>query len=361
MYLPLFMMRPKLFSFIAHATGWILFFSLMIAFASGTPGGQNIMARLLSPAFLLFCFIYLFLFYFNTYVLIPLLYFKKKYLLYFAIILVLFAGACFLKPYDHLLGSGSRPPETFMMPPGPKPEMRPPPGRTPVRTDIVSIVLFVTGWSLSTAICINRQWLITEKRVTRAEADKANAELSFLKAQINPHFLFNTLNNIYSLAVTNNENTAASIMKLSNIMRYVTDDIKDDYVSLGSEIQCMTDYIDLQRLRLGKTMNVDFNVSGNTDNKKIAPLILMTFIENVFKYGISNHEASAIVIKLVVEEHTITFFCQNKLFYTDRNAERAGIGIANTKQRLAHLYPDKHFLNINKENGLYTVQLSLQV
>jgi two-component system, LytTR family, sensor kinase len=362
MYLPLFMIRPKLFSFIAHATGWILFFSLMIAFVSGSPGRQNISARIFSPAFLLFCFIYLFLFYFNTYVLIPWLYLQKKYLLYFSIILVLFAGAFFLKPYDRLLGSGSHPPERLMMQSSSNPEMRPTPGiHKPIRTDIVSIVLFVTVWSLSTAICINRQWRITQKKVTQAEADKANAELSFLKAQINPHFLFNTLNNIYSLAVTNNENTAASIMKLSNIMRYVTDDIKDDYVSLENEIQCMTDYIDLQRLRLGKKMNVDFVVTGNTENKRIAPLILMTFIENVFKYGISNHESSAITIKLAVEEHTITFFCQNKLFDTKRNIERTGIGIANTKQRLAHLYPDKHFLNINKENGLYSVQLTLQV
>jgi two-component system LytT family sensor kinase len=362
MYLPLFMTRPKLFTLIAHATGWVLFFSLMIAFVSGTPGGQNIAERIFSPTFLLFCFIYLFLFYFNTYVLIPRLYLQKRYFVYFLIILILFAAIYFLKPYDHLLGSNSRPPQKLMMPPGPDPGMRPLPGdNRSIRTDIVSIVLFVAVWSFSTALCIIRQWRITEQRAARAETDKANAELSFLKAQINPHFLFNTLNNIYSLAVTNNENTAASIMKLSNIMRYVTEDVKDNFVSLQNEIDCMTDYIDLQRLRLGQKMNVDFIVSGNTENKKIAPLILMTFIENVFKYGISNHEASDITIKLAAEEHTITFFCENKLFDTRRNTESTGIGIANTKQRLVHLYPDKHFLNINKENGLYTVQLTLQV
>src|SRR5258706_5008534 len=192
MYLPLFMMRPGFCVLIAHVAGWILFFSLMIAFISGGPGGQSAMTRMFSPAFLLFCFIYLFLFYFNRYILIPRLYLPQKYLLYFLIILVLFAGAFFLKPYDHLLGRGFHPPENLMIPPGLGPEIRRPPGHASVRTDIVSIVLFVTVWSLSTALCVIRQWRITEKKVTRAEADKANAELSFLKAQINPHFLFNT-------------------------------------------------------------------------------------------------------------------------------------------------------------------------
>jgi LytS/YehU family sensor histidine kinase len=237
---------------------------------------------------------------------------------------------------------------------------RQPPGmRHPV--DLFAVFLLCTIWALSTAIRITQQWQQTEKRAVKAEADKANAELSFLKAQINPHFLFNTLNNIYSLAVRQNENTAASIMKLSNIMRYVTDDVNRDYVSLQSEVECITDYIDLQRLRLSKKVYVDFAVTGNTEGKKIPPLVLMTFIENVFKYGISSHEPSGINIKLFAEEKTITFFCQNKLFSTERKAERTGIGISNTRQRLLHLYPNRHLLNITTDDGLYTVQLTLQV
>lgn len=173
--------------------------------------------------------------------------------------------------------------------------------------------------------------------------------------------MFNTLNNIYSLAVRQNENTAASIMKLSNIMRYVTDDVNRDFVSLQSEVECITDYIDLQRLRLSKKVQVDFSVAGNTEGKRIPPLVLMTFIENVFKYGISNHEPSTITIKLFAEEKSITFFCQNKLFATERKAERTGIGIINTRQRLEHIYPNRHLLNITTDDALYTVQLTLQV
>src|SRR3990170_5410534 len=361
MYLPLQVMRRnKITLIIAHAAAWIFFYSLMLGFLSNSPGSPNIFNIVFSWPFLVFCIVYLFIFYVNTYLLIPRLYLEKKYSLYFISVLLLFAAVYFIQPFDDLMSHFTRG-GNGIKPPGPGPGMvrggPPPPGEPGGRhTDIISIVLFVTVWSLSTAMCIIRQWRITEKRVIQAEADKANAELSFLKAQINPHFLFNTLNNIYSLAITKNENTADSILKLSNIMRYVTDDIREDFVSLNNEIECMGDFIALQRLRLGKKMNIEFSVSGNTENKKIAPLILMTFIENAFKYGISNHEPSDIFIKISAEEHSITFFCQNKLFNTKRNTERTGIGIANTRQRVQYLYPDKHFLDIKTENGMFAVQ-----
>jgi LytS/YehU family sensor histidine kinase len=144
-------------------------------------------------------------------------------------------------------------------------------------------------------------------------------------------------------------------------MRYVTDDVTEDYVSLESEIDCLRDYIDLQKLRLGKKMTVEFLVEGGIAGKKIAPLILMNFIENVFKYGTSSHETSTIRIHLFVQNNNIVFFCQNKLFDAKPSTSRVGIGIQNTRQRLQRLYPDHHFLNITKENGFYTVQLTLQV
>jgi two-component system, LytTR family, sensor kinase len=365
------MIRPQAITIIAHVAGWLLFFSLFVGFVTNFWGNTDIVAKIFSSEFLLFYFVFLFLFYFNVYVLIPKLYLKKKYLVYFSIILALFVAVYFLKPFDRLMVASRPPHERVDMsplrdlrrdqPPGQRPNAREFQRRPPVRTDITSLILFVTVWSLSTALCIIKQWRLTEQRATKAEADKANAELSFLKAQINPHFLFNTLNNIYSLAVTNNENTAASIMKLSNIMRYVTDDIGEDFVPLESEIQCMTDYIDLQRMRLGKTMNVDLFISGPVADKKIAPLILMTFVENVFKYGISNHEPAAITIKLTVEGNQINFYCLNKLFDTKRNVDRtgSGIGITNTRQRLQHLYPGRHSLSIDSSNGYYTVQLIL--
>ncbi len=353
-------MRTKFINIISHVAGWVFFFSLVIGFFSNSPGNTSIMSELLSPPFLIFYTVFLFLFYLNMGILIPQLYLKKKYLFYFFAMLLLFSAVYFIKPFDGLMKLNPPPEVTGRMPP--PGEIMPDSGKpkTGRATDITSIILFVTVWSLSMALCIIRQWRLTEQRVMQAETDKANAELSFLKSQVNPHFLFNTLNNIYSMAMTKNENTAPSIMKLSNIMRYVTDEAGQDYVSLDSEVECMRDYIDLQRLRLGTKMNVDFSVTGNTTDKKIAPLILMTFVENVFKYGISSHEPSDIIIKLSADEHNLTFFCQNKLFETKRNMDRTGIGISNARQRLQHLYPNKYFLHISTGKGLFTVQLTIR-
>jgi two-component system, LytTR family, sensor kinase len=353
-------MRPKAINIVSHAAGWLFFFSLVVGFMANSPNSPHITSQILSPPFLIFYAVFLFLFYFNMAVLIPQLYLKKRYIIYFFIIGALFVAIFFIRPFDGLMKLNLPPGEMNRLPP-PGDGPRGPGGHGPLKmVDITSVILFITVWSLSTAICIIRQWRVTEQRALQAETDKVNAELSFLKSQVNPHFLFNTLNNIYSLAITKNENTAPSIMKLSNIMRYVTDEAGENFVQLESEVECMKDYIDLQRMRLGATMHVDFDVKGNTIDKKIAPLVLMTFVENVFKYGISSHEPSDIIIKLSADEHNITFFCQNKLFEAKRNTERTGIGIPNARKRLQHLYPNKHFLDISPENGLFTVQLTLQ-
>jgi LytS/YehU family sensor histidine kinase len=228
------------------------------------------------------------------------------------------------------------------------------------RLDIVGVFILMMVLALSFALEIARKWQKSIQDAARAEADKANAELSFLKAQINPHFLFNTLNNIYSLAVIKSEVTADSIMKLSNIMRYVTDEATEDFVPLQDEINCLTDYIELQRLRLGKKVTLEYDISGDASYKKITPLILMPFIENVFKYGTSNHEPSTITIKIIVEELTVNLFTSNKIFIHKESIERKGVGIANTIKRLQHLYPNRFLLNIDDSNGEYKVHLTLQ-
>lgn len=377
----------KASAFIIHGAGWLIFISLPLLFASGFQGSGNVLSTLVQPDHLFFYTSYIFLFYFNTVVLIPRLYLRKKYTMYFSIILLLLIAVIYLRPFDHLMtnsfqshmvrsmpGSPGFPPAQDSVPapsPGnPPPEFghgpppfpgRMPPGRRPAaRFDAVSLFLFIMILALSITAKISAQLQKTEQRVARAEADKANAELSFLKAQINPHFLFNTLNNIYSLAVTRSEYTADSIMKLSNIMRYVTDDSKEDYVNLQNEIDFIVDYIDLQRLRLGTNDRIDFSVSGDWKLQKIAPLILMPFVENVFKYGVSKHDESPIVIKLFAGPDFIEFFCRNKIYPVNRTMERTGIGISNTRQRLQYLYPGRYDLTIDTANDYYTVKLLLR-
>lgn len=352
-----------------HVIAWLLFIGLIIGFVSSSRMGSNMSPDFLSTPFILFFSVYIALFYLNYGLLIPKLYLKKKMGYYFAIAALLLLVIYFLRPFEQIMFH-SRP--RFGQMQGPPPFRdgispgNPPPGRpfhapSQFRFDITSLILFVMIWSLGMVLQILKQWRNTEQRAVQAEAEKATAELSFLKAQIHPHFLFNTLNNIYSMAVLKSEHTPAAILKLSNIMRYVTDEVKRNFVPLQKEVEYIRDYIDLQRLRLSNKVQLDFSVLGNTDGKMIAPLILMTFVENVFKYGISNHEPSLIKIRITAEENEIVFFCQNKISATPNMAESTGIGISNTKKRIEHLYPGKHLLSINSDNGLYTVQLALQL
>ncbi|RZJ68596.1 MAG: sensor histidine kinase, partial [Flavobacterium sp.] len=150
-----------------------------------------------------------------------------------------------------------------------------------------------------------------------------------------------------------------SIMRLSNIMRYVTDDAVQDFVLLKDEINCIRDYIELQRLRLGADAEINFKVTGQPGQKKIGPIILMTFIENAFKYGVTKKEKTVISISLIIEEDNVHFLCENKIYPNTTKLERAGVGIDNTQRRLKHLYPNKFELNINQNNELFSVRLSL--
>lgn len=351
------MTRSGIFGFFLHLTGWVFFYSMVLAFISADQPGREPVS-LFGPDFLLFYFVFPFIFYCNLFALIPGLFHKKYYVLYFLCFVLFFFLVFWLKPFDHIMRHSEmnqRPPP----PPLGDRKFMPPPSRQQ-RFDIMSTILFLMVWLFSSAIYVFQQWRSSEQRAFQAEADKAIAELSFLKAQVNPHFLFNTLNNIYSLAVTKSEHTAASIMKLSNIMRYVTDGAREDVVLLTEEIECMRDYIDLQRLRTGSNTEVIFDVSGDVSQKQVAPLLFMSFIENAFKYGVSNHEPSTIVIRLSADVKTIHFKIRNKLFETKSTMERTGIGQANALQRLERLYHNRHSIEITAKDGFYTVQLTLQ-
>lgn len=368
------MSRDKILPLLAHIIGWLLFFGLLAGFLYNIHPEHSFSSFLLTPAFLFFAAIYLFSYYFNTQVLVPFLYLRKQYFFYAGMILLMLAAVFFIRPFDSLI-SDIIMDRKIQLPPGPPPfDIEGMPGPEPVpggmlppgenqgifKTDIVSIVLYVMVISLGLALCIIKEWRISEQRALKAETEKANAELSFLKAQINPHFLFNTLNNIYSMVMVKHEYAADAVMKLSNIMRYITDEIRTDLVPLESEISCINDYIDLQRLRLGGKTTVETEIKGDTGSMQIAPLLLMTFVENAFKYGVSNHDSSVIRIELMAGESMIRFSCLNKLFPVQPHAERSGIGISNARKRLEHLYPGRYTLEISDENDYYSVKLILQ-
>lgn len=309
-----------------------------------------------------FCVLFVGVYLLHTKILFPKLYVAKKYLFYFAVITTLFAGIIVVRPFDRFISNPNR--SQQLQPPSLSPSTNvPPPPRDNPRPflDIVSIFIFLLAIIIGITIETNKQLRLTMQRVLMAETEKAQAELAFLKAQVNPHFLFNILNNIYTLALTQDGNTAPSIMKLSNMMRYLTDEAGNDEVSLSQEIACMTDYVDLQRLRLTQKTTIEYEIKGDAENKKIAPLILMAFVENVFKYGVSNHRNNKLVIRLIAEHNLINLYCENTINPDKKNEKRTGIGLENTKKRLQYIYPNKHILAVENNQTVFKINLSIHL
>ncbi len=192
------------------------------------------------------------------------------------------------------------------------------------------------------------------------ELEKQNSitELALLRSQINPHFLFNTLNNIHSFSSHDSEKTSFAIIKLSEIMRYMLYEANGEKVLLEKEIDYINNYIALQKLRFKERDFVKFTVDGKTLNMQIPPMIFLPFIENAFKHGTSSI-SNAIEIYIRIHNKEIYFRCTNQikaLTETEKN-QPGGLGIKNIKRRLDLLFPSSHILNIKKSNNVYFVEL----
>jgi LytS/YehU family sensor histidine kinase len=199
------------------------------------------------------------------------------------------------------------------------------------------------------------------QRWKQSEADKNKAELQSLKAQINPHFLFNTLNGIYMLAVKKSDQTPDAISKLSEIMRYVISDAQQATVPLEKEIAYIQNFVDLQRLRLTASTSLAFNIAGSYQHLHIEPLLLISFVENAFKYGLSTERQAHIDINLLVEGNTLSFQVKNDKASKVTQAEQEGIGLKNTLERLEKAYPQRFQLNIDDKATSFSVELKLEL
>jgi two-component system, LytTR family, sensor kinase len=294
-------------------------------------------------------------YYVNTHLIIPKLLDKKKFLSYTLIILALLVFYGFLPRIYHALFGDLLPQQAQ---PG-----RPPRMRNPPLVNSGNIALFLMVFVFSTGIKVINEWLRSEQRNKEIANEKLQAELSFLKAQINPHFLFNTLNNIYALASDQSEHTAPAIMKLSSIMRYVLTEARNDLVPLEKEILFTSHYIELQKMRLTGKTSIDFTINGDPLGRQIAPLLLLPFVENAFKYGISTRGSSPIRILLDIKKDSLYFSITNQKHFNTalRMADNTGIGISNTRRRLDLLYEDRYDLTIEDKTGEFSVHLNIPV
>ena len=211
---------------------------------------------------------------------------------------------------------------------------------------------------LSAVLKFTSDWFLNERIQRDLENQRLSAELAFLKSQINPHFLFNSLNSIYSLAYQRSETTPEAILKLSEIMRYMLYECNDNKVDLGKELLYLQNYIDLQKIRLGNNAFVDFEVNGLISSQQIVPLILISFIENAFKHGVANNPETPIFIRMDVKPDSLYFLVENKKHSFNKD-EAGGIGLNNVKRRLDILYPGKYTMNINNTPDAYSCELSL--
>ena len=211
---------------------------------------------------------------------------------------------------------------------------------------------------MSAALKFAIDWFLNERIQRDLENQRLSAELAFLKSQINPHFLFNSLNSIYSLAYQRSETTPEAILKLSEIMRYMLYECNDNRVDLEKELQYLQNFIDLQKIRFAGKAYIDYKISGKVDGQQIVPLLLITFIENAFKHGVANNPLTPIRLLIEVDEAHLHLYIQNKKHNNNRDAS-GGIGLNNVKRRLNLLYPGKYNLEIQDEENTYTVELSL--
>ena len=200
----------------------------------------------------------------------------------------------------------------------------------------------------------------TEKEKSKLQEEKRHAEVSFLRSQINPHFIFNTMNNIYSLVYHKSEKALPAIEKLSGIMRYVMKDNEEEKIELTKEINYLKDFIELQSLRSVGEANVQFTIEGDPEGKMIAPLLLVPFVENGFKHGVLNDDENPFLINLAIEKNNLTFRCSNKIAGGKKD-DSSGIGLQNVKRRLELLYPDEYQLNIDHSEKQYTITLNIEL
>ncbi|MEM9673380.1 MAG: sensor histidine kinase [Cyclobacteriaceae bacterium] len=216
--------------------------------------------------------------------------------------------------------------------------------------------------SLSALVYVAISWVSVQKQKIALTTQNRASELALLRAQINPHFLFNTLNNIYYLASTKSDNAGAAIIRLSEIMRYMIKEANAEKVTLEKEIDYIQGLIDLQRLRMENSTAIELNISGKVLNQKIAPMLLISFVENAFKHGTNELSTKGVMINLGVDDHVLSFRVLN-YYDPDHNVEESGFGLKNVKKRLELIYPDRFDLQIldYPEERKFEIKLTLRL
>ena len=326
-----------------------IFAFLCIPILSSPDFGEGWQLIYISPfqkSFVRFVFLLL-IFYTYYYVVIPKLFLAKKKLLFFAFVVFAYLGIIGIT--NAIFGNQRFMPRSKGFPNFPEP-------REPSEifdAQILIPYLLVIAFAFLIKMSNRLNEINTEKKI---------AEVSYLKAQINPHFLFNTLNSLYALTLQKSDEAPNAVLKLSGIMRYVVTESNQEYVTLDKELNYIKDYIALQKLRLDQNVILDFKIEGEPFGKAIAPLILIPFIENAFKYGINPDAESYILMQILIENQTLTMSVKNpKAAHSIDEELRTAEGLKNTQKRLDLMYTGRYNLSVFEDEKVYEVTLIIDL
>ena len=314
---------------IIYWMGGFAFFFLIVRIWEPFPEALEIATIIILPAFFpVYLHIYIFKFFFE----------QRKYALYIVTLILVIIVAQFLA--DILVQVVINEPDTHTSGAG---------------TAIFFIVF-------TTAFKYYKKGIKQQFKLQEAESKQLQTELALLKSQVNPHFFFNTLNNLYALSLDKSERVPEVILKISDLMRYVLESSKNKEVELNQEIEFLKNYLSLEKLRLSGNSDIKFNVEGNMDGKKIAPMLLIPFVENSFKHGVSaSTSGNYVYIDLKIEGNDLFFSIENnrQKNYEANKQSSSKSGLKNVTRRLELLYPDRHKLDIEEKEKSYKVNLKI--
>ena len=230
------------------------------------------------------------------------------------------------------------------------------------------IVLFFIVYIIITMLLkLSKSWFLVswlQKELLEKEKQKTVVELKALKAQINPHFFFNTLNSIYSMALDKDDRLPGTVLQLSDLMRYFLYVSRDNFIPLEKDLTVVKEYIALQKLRSNPQLDIETKISGEISDQQIAPLLLITFLENAFKHGAKGSSGNTFIkLDIKVEKNKLNFTLENNKGIIDKvnTGDHNGLGLENVKRQLELLYPGKHLLNIKDEQDRFVVALQLSL
>lgn len=332
-----------------HVLFWLLLFSLPYFLKPSENGSR--LAHDRTPAYrdILFhlffnCLTWVGLFYINAYFLIPKYFYQKRNQQYFLMLFLTLVALSIINWATFSLVMYNR---TFNI------------------KGLVFFYLFPCLFMIacSTAFVLFRDKMKHDKIASQRETENLKTELSFLRSQVSPHFMFNVLNNMVALARKGSDQLEPSLIKLSSLLRYMLYETGEDKVPLEKEIEYLQSYIDLQRQRFGKNLQINVALFGADGNYFIEPMLLIPFVENAFKHGVGLIEDPQIEVELKTKDHLLYFFVRNK--FDEKSVEikdkTSGIGLANVKRRLNLLYGNQHSLLISNDRGWFTVSLQMSL